>query len=73
LISNKIYKVLGTDGFGHSDTRERLRAFFEVDRYFICLAVISALIEVGDLKEQVRADLIRNYKIDTKKIDPMTV
>ena len=37
------YSVLGTDGFGRSDTRERLRKFFEVDRYYITVAALSAL------------------------------
>ena len=39
------YKVLGTDGFGRSDTREQLRQFFEVDRYYITIAALEALAE----------------------------
>ncbi len=42
------YKVLGTDGFGRSDTRERLRRFFEVDRYYITVATLKALADEGE-------------------------
>ena len=43
------YKVLGTDGFGRSDTRERLRRFFEVDRYYVSIAALEALAELGKI------------------------
>ena len=43
------YKVLGTDGFGRSDTRERLRRFFEVDRYYVTVAALKALAEEGSI------------------------
>lgn len=73
FLKNKTYKVLGTDGFGHSDTRDRLRNFFEVDRKFICLAAVTALVEDGKLPKAKIAEVIKKYKIDTKKIDPMSV
>ena len=41
------YVVLGTDGFGRSDTREKLRRFFEVDRYYIVVAALKALADEG--------------------------
>ena len=41
------YQVLGTDGFGRSDTREKLRRFFEVDRYYVAVAALKALAEEG--------------------------
>ena len=43
------YKVLGTDGFGRSDTREKLRRFFEVDRYYVTVATLKALAEEGKI------------------------
>ena len=44
------YHVLGTDGFGRSDTREKLRHFFEVDRYFVTVAALKALADEGAVK-----------------------
>ncbi len=72
-LNNKTYKVLGTDGFGHSDTRERLRDFFEVDRRFICLAAISSLVSDGELAKSAINEAIKKYKIDIDKIDPVSV
>ena len=43
------YVVLGTDGFGRSDTREKLRHFFEVDRYYVTVAALKALADEGAL------------------------
>jgi pyruvate dehydrogenase E1 component len=48
------YTVLGTDGFGRSDTREKLRGFFEVDRHWITLAALKALADEGQLKTRPR-------------------
>ncbi len=48
--------VLGTDGFGRSDTREQLRRFFEVDRHHIVLAALQALLRQGKVAAQVLAD-----------------
>ena len=51
------YVVLGTDGFGRSDTREKLRHFFEVDRYWVTVASLKALADEGVLpREKVRTD-----------------
>ncbi len=67
------YTVLGTDGFGRSDTRSRLRNFFEVDRYYICLAALSSLAQ----DNQIEASEIKNamclYGIDSEKPDPVTL
>ena len=52
-IPNKNYVVLGTDGFGRSDTREKLRDFFEVDRRYIVIATLSAMAEVGLFLKQL--------------------
>ncbi|STX51546.1 pyruvate dehydrogenase E1 component oxidoreductase protein AceE [Legionella busanensis] len=64
------YKVLGTDGYGRSDTRSQLRHFFEVDAKFITLAALEALVEQGDLPKSVISDAIKRYKIDADKLDP---
>ncbi|MDD1966038.1 alpha-ketoglutarate dehydrogenase [Pseudomonas putida] len=58
------YTVLGTDGFGRSDTRARLRGFFEVDRYHIVLAAVTAQIRVGKVPAQMAAQVIERYGIE---------
>ena len=67
------YSVLGTDGFGRSDTRARLRKFFEVDRYYITVAALSALAheKVIDAAQVTKA--IELYGIDPDKPDPVTL
>lgn len=67
------FKVLGTDGFGRSDTRAKLRHFFEVNRYFVVLATLSALVEDGSLKADIVAEAIKKYGISPDKLDPTTV
>ncbi|MEQ5835420.1 pyruvate dehydrogenase (acetyl-transferring), homodimeric type [Marinobacter sp. NFXS9] len=65
------YEVLGTDGFGRSDTRERLRSFFEVDRYHVVVAALSALSVDGDIKQEQVLDAMRKYGIDRNKPNPV--
>ena len=67
------YTVLGTDGFGRSDTREKLRYFFEVDRHWVTLASLAALAEDGAIDRQKVADAIRKYGIDPEKPNPLSV
>ena len=67
------YITLGTDGFGRSDTREKLRHFFEVDRYYIAVAAIYALVKAGDLPASEVTKAMKKYGIDPKKPNPMTV
>ena len=67
------YTVLGTDGFGRSDTREKLRHFFEVDRYWITLAALSALVEDGQMKKENVAEAIQKYGLDPNKPNPVKV
>lgn len=67
------YKVLGTDGYGRSDLRSQLRRFFEVNRYYVVLAALTALAEGDELDSSVVSDAIRKYRIDTEKPNPMTV
>ncbi|HIG42815.1 MAG TPA: pyruvate dehydrogenase (acetyl-transferring), homodimeric type [Gammaproteobacteria bacterium] len=64
------YRVLGTDGFGRSDTRERLRRFFEVDRYFVTVAALSALVEDNVVDSGVVASAIKKFNINPEKPDP---
>ncbi|GAB7523664.1 pyruvate dehydrogenase (acetyl-transferring), homodimeric type [Paraburkholderia sp. 2C] len=67
------FVVLGTDGFGRSDTREQLRHFFEVDRYWVTVAALNALADEGTIERKVVADAIRKYNLDPSKPNPMTV
>jgi pyruvate dehydrogenase E1 component len=67
------YRVLGTDGFGRSDSRSRLRYFFEVNRCFIAVAALKALAEQGEVKPKTVAEAIKKYDIDPEKADPTTV
>ncbi len=67
------YVVLGTDGFGRSDTREKLRRFFEVDRWYITVAALKALADDGTLPAAKAAEAIAKYGIDAAKAAPWTV
>jgi pyruvate dehydrogenase E1 component len=67
------YTVLGTDGFGRSDTRDNLRRFFEVDRYQIAVAALSALADEGTIERKLVAAAIKKYAIDTERPNPGTV
>jgi pyruvate dehydrogenase E1 component len=67
------YVVLGTDGFGRSDTRERLRSFFEVDRFHVVLAALQALAEDGALPREKAAAAVKKYGIDADRPAPWTV
>jgi pyruvate dehydrogenase E1 component len=67
------YVVLGTDGFGRSDTREKLRAFFEVDRHWVVLAALKALADDGALPASKAAEAIAKYKLRADKPAPWTV
>jgi pyruvate dehydrogenase E1 component len=67
------YTVLGTDGFGRSDTRANLRRFFEVDRYYIAHAAIAALADDGVMNGKDVARAIKEYRIDVDKANPLTV
>jgi pyruvate dehydrogenase E1 component len=67
------YIVLGTDGFGRSDTREKLRHFFEVDRHWVTLASLAALAEDGATEREKVADAIKKYGIDPEKPNPLSV
>lgn len=68
---NAPYSVLGTDGFGRSDSRQKLRHFFEVDRYFVVLAALNALRKEGKVDAAVVKQAIEKYGIDTDKPYPV--
>ncbi|HLW05589.1 MAG TPA: pyruvate dehydrogenase (acetyl-transferring), homodimeric type [Azoarcus sp.] len=67
------YTVLGTDGFGRSDTREKLRHFFEVNRYWVVIATLKALADEGEIEREQVAQAIKKYGIDPAKPNPLTV
>lgn len=66
------YYVLGTDGFGRSDTREALRDFFEVDAKQIAYTAIKALVDMGELPHSKAAEALRQLGIDAGRPDPVT-
>jgi len=67
------YAVLGTDGFGRSDTRKQLRKFFEVNRYYVAVAALKALADEGKVPAKTVAEAIKKYDIDPDKPEPTTV
>ena len=80
LVSDQIrpyvpgpYYCLGTDGFGRSDTREGLRRFFEVDRYYVVLTAVKALVHAGELEAGMVDVVLEKYGLDPEKPNPVTV
>ena len=67
------YVTLGTDGFGRSDTREKLRHFFEVDRHWVTLAALKALADDGTIERDKVAAALVKYGLDASKPNPMSV
>ena len=67
------YVVLGTDGFGRSDSRANLRRFFEVNRYYVVVAALSALAKRGEVPAKTVSEAIKKYGIDPEKPNPVTV
>ena len=67
---NRPYTVLGTDGFGRSDTRERLRRFFEVDRAHICVASLKALADQEAIPASVVSGAISRLGMNTEAVAP---
>ena len=72
-IGDRKFTVLGTDGFGRSDTRRQLRKFFEVNRYYVVVAALKALADDGQIQTKMVGDAIKKYAIDTSKPAPWTV
>jgi pyruvate dehydrogenase E1 component len=71
IPKGRSYKVLGTDGFGRSDFRSKLREHFEVNRHYIVLAALKALSEDGVLPAAKVAQAIAKYGIKADKINPL--
>jgi pyruvate dehydrogenase E1 component len=67
------YRVLGTDGFGRSDTRAKLRHFFEVNRYWIAVHALKALADEGAVPASRVAEALKKYGLDSEKPNPVTV
>jgi pyruvate dehydrogenase E1 component len=72
FIPNK-YIVLGTDGFGRSDTRNQLRKFFEVNRYYIVVSALKGLADEGKIEIGKINEAIKKYKIDPNKPEPTSI
>jgi pyruvate dehydrogenase E1 component len=64
------YRTLGTDGFGRSDGRERLRHFFEVNRFFVAVAALKSLSDDGRVAPAVVGTALQKYGLDSEKPDP---
>ncbi len=73
FIPQQKYYVLGTDGFGRSDSRKQLRRFFEVDRYYIAIAALKALNDMGNLPASTVTEAINKYGLNSDKPNPATV
>ncbi len=64
------YVVLGTDGYGRSDTRKALRRHFEVDRYYVVVAALSSLVKQGSIPASKVSDAIKKYELDANRANP---
>jgi pyruvate dehydrogenase E1 component len=67
------YRVLGTDGFGRSDYRAKLRTFFEVDRHYVAIAALKALADENKVPSKLVSEAIAKYGIDTERPSPSHV
>ena len=72
FIPNK-FVSLGTDGYGRSDSREALRSFFEVDRYYIVVAALKALVDSKKIDIEILTKAIRKYKMNNNKPNPVSI
>lgn len=73
FLPEKIYLVLGTDGFGRSDTRTQLRSFFEVDRRYIAYTAIKGLVDAGEMPVEKAVEAMEKYGINPEKANPVNV
>ena len=71
IPKDRTYRVLGTDGFGRSDTRAALREFFEVDRHYITVAALKSLAEEGKIEASVVEQAVVKYGLDANKPNPV--
>ncbi|MYM97369.1 pyruvate dehydrogenase (acetyl-transferring), homodimeric type [Duganella vulcania] len=72
IPKDRTYRVLGTDGFGRSDTRAALREFFEVNRYYITVAALKSLAEEGKIDVKVVEQAVVKYGLNANKPNPVT-
>jgi len=71
FVPAESYKVLGTDGFGRSDSRENLRRHFEVNAGYVVVAALTELAKRGDVERKVVTEAIAKFDIDVNKINPL--
>jgi pyruvate dehydrogenase E1 component len=71
FIRRRYFTALGTDGFGRSDTRDGLRSFFEVDKYYIVIASLDALSRENKIDNKLVSEAIKKYNIDQEKVSPL--
>jgi len=71
FMPSESYKVLGTDGFGRSDSRDNLRRHFEVNAGYVVVAALNELAKRGDIEKSVVAEAIKKFDIDTEKTNPL--
>ncbi|MYN43332.1 pyruvate dehydrogenase (acetyl-transferring), homodimeric type [Duganella sp. FT109W] len=72
IPKDRTYRVLGTDGFGRSDSRAKLREFFEVNRYYITVAALKSLSEEGKIDASVVEQAVAKYNLNPNKPNPVT-
>ncbi|WP_442903121.1 transketolase-like TK C-terminal-containing protein, partial [Gilliamella sp. Choc3-5] len=70
FVPAESYRVLGTDGFGRSDSRENLRHHFEVDASYVVVAALGELAKRGDIDASVVEDAIKKFEINADKLNP---
>ena len=73
IPKGRAYKVLGTDGFGRSDFRSKLREHFEINRHYVVVAALKALADEGQLDKAKVKEAIAKYGLDPDKPNPVTV
>ncbi|MGL4932400.1 MAG: pyruvate dehydrogenase (acetyl-transferring), homodimeric type, partial [Aeromonas sp.] len=71
FVPTEHYRVLGTDGYGRSDSRANLRRHFEVNEFYVVVAALTELAKRGEVDKQVVADAITKYGIDADKVNPL--
>lgn len=71
MPKDKTFVTLGTDGFGRSDSREKLREFFEVDRHFVVIASLYALMKEGKVEAKQLKAAMKKFGISSDKLDPL--
>jgi pyruvate dehydrogenase E1 component len=71
IPKGRVYKVLGTDGFGRSDFRSKLREHFEINRHYIAVAALKSLSDEGVVPATKVAEAIQKYGIKTDRVNPL--